>query len=108
MSLYEKYLLMILAVTSITAISGAMLIRAAYRVNSADRSKLGKEVSEKRKELRLAGGNVLIAVAVALGGMGLTEFFRPNEKDSDRQSLLASLSLSPSLSSDKACLDRWF
>jgi hypothetical protein len=93
MSLNLKYTIFVLCVSVPAIAVGIWLLISAYGQGS---------VEGKSKDLKLALGNILIAVFTALLSAFAVEFFKPEEPDKDHGSNL------PALASSSQCLDRWY
>lgn len=102
MSLQLKYTIFVLAISGIGIIIGIFMLKSAY----------GK--ASKKKELKLAFGNILIAVFVAMASAFLAEFFKHEEVDiklvtdvSDAVALKLNAS-SPTITSTSECLNHFY
>jgi hypothetical protein len=101
MSLKLQYTIFVL-VASVGAIAvGIGLLIWAYR-------QTGRSVG-KSKEMKLAAGNILIAVFTALGSAFAVDFFKPEEVDKNPLAAVSGTSEAlPALSSPSQCLDHWY
>jgi len=97
MSLKLKYTIFVLCISVPAIVVGVGLLISAYRRGSE---------AEKWKDIKLAGGNILIAVFTALLSAFAVEFFKPEEVE--KPPAPGTTVPLPAFSSSSQCLDQWY